>query len=239
MNTKIDRALIIRRLRVPESMEYAQMCADGCEKYNIPYEFIDGIEFMSSEDAMKAVGVWINPKQYEQARGRGVSTGNNNCHASHIKAWRRIVELDKPCVIFEHDVIVKGNICNIDIIEDAINIFGHKISNEAYYTPVDSIRKMVSIPESVGGHAYGLTPKTAQWFIDDAETNGVNINVDEWINKGCGKPLYITDPPQVVCWPRISTREWVDPDKKHQVLGATTIFGSSCTPLYRAGFRSL
>lgn len=234
---KVDRALIIRRLGVPESLQYADMCAEGCKKYNIPYEFLDGIEFLSSEDAMKAVGVFLSPEQYKQANGRGVSQGNNNCHASHIKAWRRIVELNKACVIFEHDVVVKGNICNIDIIEDAINIFGHRVNDPKIYNPVCGIKSMVRIPQSIGGHAYALTPSTAQWFITDAETNGVNINVDEWINKGCGKPLYITEPPQVVCWPRASTRERQKQNPEYKTLGHTTTFGSSYTELCRAGYR--
>ena len=236
---KVDRALIIRRLRVPESMEYAQMCADGCEQHGVPYEFIDAIEFMTSEDAFKEVGVWINPEQYKQARGKGVSAGNNNCHASHIKCWRRIVELDKACVIFEHDIVVKGNVCNVDIIDNAVNIFGHRIGDPNMYNPIGPIQRMLSIPQSIGGHAYELTPRTAKWFIDDAEKNGVNINVDEWINKGCGKPLFVTEPPQVVCWPRTSTREWTDPEKKHLFAGHTTTFGSSWTPGYNAGFKPL
>lgn len=233
---KVDRALIIRRLRVPESMEYAQMCADSCKKHGVPYEFIDGIEFMSSEDAMKAVGVFLSPEQHKQARGHGVSTGNNNCHASHIKAWRRIIELDKACVIFEHDVIVKGNVCNVDIVENAVNIFGHRIGNADNYNPVCPIKRMVSITQNIGGHAYAFTPNTAKWFVEDAETNGVNVNVDEWINHKCGKPLYITDPPQVVCWPRMSTREWQEEDKKYGTPGSTTTFGSSYTELCRAGY---
>lgn len=229
---KIDRALIIRRLRVPESMEYAKQCADSCDKYGVPYEFIDGIEFMSSEDAMKAVGVWLHPNNIKKK----VSQGNNNCHASHIKVWRRIVELDKACVLFEHDIIVKGNVCNVDIIDMAINIFGHKIQNESYYNPPGPITNMVKISKSVGGHAYALTPKTAKWFIDDAETNGVNINVDELINSTCGLPLYVTEPPQVVCWPRVSTREWIDPKNKRTFLGTTTIFSESSTPGWVSGF---
>lgn len=234
---KIDRALIIRRLQVPESMEYAQMCADSCEKHKVPYEFIDGIEFMTSEDAMNAVGVFISPEQYKQARGKGVSTGNNNCHASHVKAWRRIIEINKACVVFEHDVIVKGNICNIDIIEDAVNIFGHRINNVNNYNPICPIQRMVPIPQNIGGHAYAFTPNTAKWFITDAETNGVNINIDEWINSKCGKPLYITDPPQVVCWPRISTRERQDKDSNYGVLGHTSTFGSSYTTSCKAGYK--
>jgi GR25 family glycosyltransferase involved in LPS biosynthesis len=230
---KVDRALIIRRLQVPLSLEYAAMCAESCEKHSVPYEYIDGIEFMSSQDAMEAVGVWLHPDNVKKK----VSQGNNNCHASHIKCWRRILELDRACLILEHDVVVKGDVCTIDIIEDAINIFGHRINDHIRYEPVGPIEKMVRIPQSIGGHAYALTPNTARWFVEDAEKNGVNINVDEWINYRCGKPLYLTEPPQLVCWPRYSTREWIDPEKKRMTPGSTTTFGSSNTPGYLAGYK--
>lgn len=233
MSNKINKALIIRRLRVQESMEYAQMCADSCEKHNVPYEFIDGIEFMTSEDAMAAVGVWLHPDNVKKR----VSAGNNNCHASHIKAWRRMVEIGEPCLILEHDCVVKGNVCNIDLVDKAINIFGHRINDETRYDPIGPIQKMVKIPQSIGGHAYSFTIETAKWFIEDAEKNGVNINVDEWINHKCGFPLYITEPPQVVCWPRMSTREWTKEEQKRMEPGSTTTFGSSSTDGYMAGYK--
>jgi GR25 family glycosyltransferase involved in LPS biosynthesis len=232
---KVDRALIIRRVRVQESIEYANMCAAGCKKHGVPYEFIDGIEFMTSEDAMKTVGVWLHPNNVKKR----VSVGNNNCHASHIKAWRRIVELNKACVIFEHDMIVKGNICNVDIIDMAINVFGLRIGNSDMYDPVGPIKEMVSIPVSTGGHAYALTPTTAQWFIEDAEKNGVDINVDQLINTSCGLPLYLSDPPQAVCWPRMSTREWQKEGHKHMTPGSNTIDIRSTTQNYINGFKSL
>jgi len=232
MSNKVNKALIIRRLRVPESMEYAQMCADSCEEHDVPYEFIDAIEFMSSEDACDAVGVWLHSDNVKKK----VSTGNNNCHASHIKAWRRIIELDEPCLILEHDCIVKGNVCNVDIIDMAVNIFGHRIRDEKIYKPVSPIQRMVSIPQNIGGHAYAFTPNTAKWFIKDVEKNGMNVNVDEWINHKSGRPLFITDPPQVVCWPRTSTREWVKEEDKKLFMGHTTTFGSSYTPLCQQGY---
>tara|TARA_R110000772_G_C13307972_1_gene439576 strand:- start:5692 stop:6408 length:717 start_codon:yes stop_codon:yes gene_type:complete len=230
---KVNRALIIRRLKVPQSLEYAEACAKTCEQNNVSYEYIDGIEFMSSEEGFKAVGVWQHPNNIQKK----VSQGNNNCHASHIKCWRRIVELNEACLILEHDCLVKGDVCNIDIIEDAINVFGHRITGSNYYTPISPIVEMVKIPDSIGGHAYSITPKTAQWFIEDAETNGVNINVDELINKRCGLPLYITDPTQVVCHPRVSTREWIEEDNKREMHGSTTTFGSAYTDRYKRGLK--
>lgn len=231
---KIDRALIIRRLKVPSSMEYAQYCADSCEKYGIPYEFIDGIEFMSSEDAFKAVGTFIKPELI------GVGTdGHNNCHASHIKAWRRIVEIDKPCLILEHDAVVKGNVRNIDIPDMAVVTFGHRVGNENRYNPIGPIKSLVQIPRAMGVHACGLTPTTAKWLVEEAEQNGAGQNVDCWLimKRNSGLPLYVTEPPQVVCWPRVSTREWQEEDKQHQEMGSTWTFSDSLTPGWRAGFK--
>ena len=38
-------------------MEYAQFCAESCEKYNLPYEFVDAVEFLECREAFKSVGV--------------------------------------------------------------------------------------------------------------------------------------------------------------------------------------
>ncbi len=213
-------------------MEYAQVCAESCEKYGIPYEFIDGIEFMSSEDAFKAVGVLKRP-EYKSM------TGHDNCHASHIKCWRRIIELQKPCLILEHDAIVKGEVRNIDIPDMAVVTFGHRVGLPEMYEPIGPISKLVEIPRAMGVHACGLSPVTAQWLIDDIEKNGVGNNVDCWLimERQSGLPLYVTEPPQVICWPRVSTREWQDESKRRQEMGATWTFADASTPGWLAGFR--
>ena len=228
----IDRALIIRRRKVDTSMEYAQYCADSCERHGLPYEFIDGIEFMSSEDAFKAVGTYLRP-------GYTGMVGHNNCHASHIKAWRRLIEIGKPCLILEHDAVVKGDVRNIDIPDMSVVTFGHRVGLDTMYEPVSKIQKLVEIPKAMGVHACGLTPVTAQWIIDYIEKDGVGHNVDTWlmIERQCGIPLYVTEPPQVVCWPRVSTREWQDEQKRTQESGATWTWAESLTPGWTAGFR--
>jgi len=105
---KIDRALIIRRQGVELSKQYAADCAKSCEKHNLPYEFIDAVEFLECEKAFESVGAKTSPT-YKN------TMGNCCCHASHIKCWKRIVEIDKPCIILEHDAIVKGDVRNIEI----------------------------------------------------------------------------------------------------------------------------
>lgn len=231
---KIEKALIIRRLKVQSSMEYAQYCADSCDKFNIPYEFIDGIEFMSSEDAFKAVGTFLRP-------GYTGMVGHNNCHASHIKAWRRLVEIGKPCLILEHDAVVKGDVRNIDIPDMTVVTFGHRVGQVEMYTPTSPIKKLVEIPRAMGVHACGLSPITAQWILDYIDKEGVAHNIDSWlmIEKQSGLPLYVVEPPQVVCWPRVSTREWQDESKRRQEMGSTWTWAESSTPGWLAGFRAI
>ena len=197
---KIDRALIIRRLENEISMEYAKGCVESCEKHGLPYEFIDAVENVPCDEAFRSVGAKKNPR-YSNTQG------NCCCHSSHIKCWKRIIELDKACIVLEHDAIVKGNVRNIDIPDMAVVTFGHRVVNETDYNPVGPIERLKEIPRAIGVHAAGLTPKTAAWLWQDARDNGISVGVDKWLmmQRKSGLPLYVSEPEQVVCWARVST----------------------------------
>jgi len=200
---KIDKALIIRRLQVPLSMEYAQICAESCEKYNLPYEFIDAVEFLNCKKAFQSVGTYKNGNYH-------IRDGNCCCHASHIKCWKRIIELNKACIILEHDAVVKGNVCNIDIPDMATVTFGHRVGSIDDYSPPEEAYKLVRIKRSLGVHACGLTPISAKWLWEHARDNGVKAEVDHLLmmRPPTLLPLYVCEPPQVVCWERVSTSKF-------------------------------
>ena len=151
---KINRALIIRRLQVELSMQYAQMCADTCMEYDLDFEFIDAVEFLDCKNAFESVGV-KKQEHYNNTRG------NCCCHSSHIKCWRRIVELNEACIILEHDALVVGDVTNIDIPDMAVVTFGHRVSRRDDYFPPRPIQELVEIQRAIGVHACGLTPTTA------------------------------------------------------------------------------
>lgn len=197
---KIYKALIIRRLENEISMEYAEGCAKSCEEHGLPYEFIDAVEHVDCETAFKSVGAFKTPK-YSNTQG------NCCCHSSHIKCWKRIIELDKPCLILEHDAIVKGNVQTLDIPDMAVTTFGHRVANRDDYSPVKPAERFKKIPRAIGVHACGLTPKTAQWLWDDARIQGIHIGIDKYLlmQRKSGLPLYVCEPEQVVCWARVST----------------------------------
>ena len=242
---KIDRALIIRRLQVPLSIEYAQMCADSCEEHNLPYEFIDAVEFMSCEEAFESVGTFKHPDYEKNSNHKdGINDPHCNIHASHIKCWKRIVELDKPCIILEHDSIVKGDVRGIDIFDDTVTTFGHRVSMLDSYVPPSPAKELVKIKRAVGAHAYGITPKTAKDILDEIIINGVVQCVDQWLmmKTTSGLPLYVCEPPQVVCWPRVSTRNISQEEINTNITvekysSSYAIFRDSITPGWRKGIR--
>ena len=205
---KIDRALIIRRLGNDLSKKYAQLCAESCEKFNLPYEFIDAVEFLSCKEAFESVGAKLG-QNYNN------TMGNCCCHASHIKCWKRIVELDKPCIILEHDAIVKGRVQDIDIPDMAATTFGHRVIDVDEYEPVSRAKEFIEIKKSIGVHACGLTPTTAKWLWENARDKGVKIGVDRWLmmQRASGLPLYVCHPEQVVCWVRTSTSNMQNKDE--------------------------
>lgn len=232
--SRIDRALIIRRLGNDLSKKYAQGCAESCEQYNLPYEFIDAVEFLPCEEAFASVGAKKAPN-YDN------TMGNCCCHASHIKCWKRIIELDKPCLILEHDAIVKGYVHNIDIPDMAVTTFGHRVRDIDEYTPISRAKEFIEIPRAVGVHACGLTPKTAKWLWEHARDKGVNVGVDRWLMmaRASGLPLYVCHPEQVVCWARTSTskiqntNEQLKDSRKSSVVNYRDAF----SPSWEKGFR--
>ena len=224
---KIDRALIIRRLQVPISIEYAEMCANSCKDNNLPYEFINAVEFLSCDDAFKSVGTF-RQKEYTN------KDGHCNVHASHIKCWKRVIELNKACIILEHDTIIKGDVTNVDIPDNVITTFGHRVSELDEYTPPSPATKLVEIERSFGVHACGLTPTTAKTLLKATMDNGIFTGLDNllMIHKSSGLPLYVCEPPQAVCWTRISTIEI----NKGEFASNSTNFKESFTPGWLKGY---
>lgn len=197
---KVTKALIIRREGVQMSMDMAAGCAKSCDDHNLPWEFIDAVQFMEPQQAYKSVGSFMK-------RNWNPAEGNACCHSSHIKSWRRIVELNETCLILEHDSLVVGDCKTIDIPDMAAITYGFRVCGKDDYTPPGPAETLIELKRSVGVHACALTPVTAKWLLDDACQNGVTCGVDRWLfmSKASGLPVYCVDPPQAVCWVRGSS----------------------------------
>src|SRR6056300_1424566 len=174
---KIKKALIIRRLQVDASMKYAQECANSCENFDIPYEFIDAIEFMKADEAYKTVGTFINNyRDWEMTHDAHCC-----CHASHIKCWQHIADCGEACLVLEHDALVKGKIENVGIPDMSLVTFGLRVKNPDEYHPTTPFDKLIRIKNAIGGHAYAMTPNTAKFILDDIRTDGVNRCIDPYM----------------------------------------------------------
>lgn len=234
---KIEKALIIRRQRVEISKQYAEECAKSCEHHGLDYEFVDAVEFLPCEEAFKSVGAFKKP-DYKN------TMGNCCCHSSHIRCWDRIVELDVPCIILEHDALIVGDVKSINIPDMSVVTFGHRVKDKNSYKPKTGPQKLVQIPRSVGVHACGLTPTTAKWLSDDAKKNGVGVGVDRWLmmKRASGLPLYVCEPPQAVCWVRMSTSNFVEEDADKldtsKPRSSVSNYNESLTPGWHEGLKS-
>lgn len=205
----IKKALIIRRDGVEISKEYAQIAADSCSKHNLDYEFIKAVEFLPSKDAIESVGLKYNCNIKHNTYAC--------CTASHIIAFKRIIELNETCLILEHDALVLGDVKNVEIPDDAVVTFGFRVGSPTDYIPPGPATKVTKIENTTGTHAYAVTPTTAKTILNKLETNGVTCDIDQFLMIGrnyslnattpplSGLPLYVCDPPQVVCWVREST----------------------------------
>lgn len=228
----VDRGLIIRRDRVKISKEFAQDCADSCEKHNLPYEFIKAVEFLKPDEAFKSVGTFRTPNYNN-------TMGNCCCHSSMIKCWRRIIELQKTCLILEHDALIVGDVKTLDIPDMAVVTFGFRVKDIKHYKPIGPAEKLHKLNKSIGCHAYAITPKTAEWLVEDVEKNGVSVGVDRWLmmQTKSGLPLYACEPPQAVCWPRCSTSNFseTDVDKHYEAAPRGTVANYDVTPAWKKG----
>lgn len=192
---------------------------------------------MERDDAFASVGVKV--------KGNYRNTmGNICCHSSHVKCWQRIIEIDRPCIILEHDALIVGDVQSVEIPDMAVVTFGHRVSNRNDYSPPSKPTGLVEINRAVGVHACGLSPVTAKWLFEDARDNGIGIGVDRWLmmSKASGLPLYVCEPPQAVCWVRLSTSNFKpsEANREEDLKGHRTSvhnYKEALTPGWKRGLR--
>jgi len=205
----IKKALIIRRDGVELSKKYAQVTADSCSQYNLDYEFIKAVEFLPADKAIQSVGM--------QYKYRAKHSSQACCTASHILAFKRIVELNETCLVLEHDALLLGDVRQVEIPNNVVVTFGFRVGDPKDYVPPEAPKGILPIENSTGTHAYAITPVTAKTLLNKLETKGVTCDIDQFLMIGknynlsaktpplSGLPLYVCDPPQAVCWVRQST----------------------------------
>jgi GR25 family glycosyltransferase involved in LPS biosynthesis len=209
----VETCLIIRRDSNQRSQEYAKVCADSIERSNMTSEYIKAVENLNIDDAAASVGMKIDWKNAESLDNtisdheECKEMGNACCTASHIKALRRVVEIDKPCAILEHDAYVMRNFRNFDVPDDYLVFLGPRMRDTKTYIPKSRVRRLLTIPQAIGTHAYALTPVTAKKILDHLEDVGLVYGIDHYLfmNNESKIPIVAADPYPAICWSRQST----------------------------------
>lgn len=214
----VDTCLIIRREKNVRSMEYAKICADSIEKCNMKHEYVKAVENMEPNDAAASVGMKID---WELAGSLSntivehkecLEMGNICCTASHIKAFRRVIEIGKPCAILEHDAYVMRNFRNFEVPDDHVIFLGPRMRDLRTYIPKSRVRRLIQIPQAIGTHAYVITPKTAEKMVKHLEDVGMIYGIDHYLffSSESKLPIVAADPYPAICWSRESTMHEVE-----------------------------
>jgi hypothetical protein len=180
-----------------DSIKYANECLDSCKQYNIDAELYKGLMGYTNDQLKEIYG-------FSLGRSKDDSVFHKEYCATigHFLLWKKIAQSNKPCVILEHDAIIKQNYDNLTIKDNQIVFLGPRIvSNQDYIFPncdIDYIR----VNQFCGAHGYAITPKTAQYLIEQIEQkNHIRIPIDGLLGviNEFNLELIAVDPPHIVC----------------------------------------
>ena len=123
-------------------------------------EYIDapkGAEVLTTHPEYRACHRWLDPIER-----RPLTYGELACYAGHRDAWKRIVEIGKPCIVLEDDARLsapldkhgfKGEVCYLggrEMREPSITVDGWRSADYVYhcvairYTPRGSCHALAS-----------------------------------------------------------------------------------------------
>lgn len=200
-----EKAYIIR-ISDPRSRRYAEDAAKSCERVGIPYEFFDGVENKTAYDAwmhcpfpVKMVGVYKSDKVDKAACAT----------VSHAMLWHRISTRKEVAVVLEHDALMLHPV-TVHIPDNMLVALGYKLQDPTRYdhTSAGSPTRLQTIEGHEGAHAYALTWNTAATLLNELNTVGANLPIDNTFflkMRRTKVPLSIADPTPAVGWIREST----------------------------------
>lgn len=200
-----EKAYIIR-ISDPLSQQYADDAAKSCERVGLPYEFFDGIEGKTAYNAwmqcpfpVKMMGVYKSHKIDKAACAT----------VSHAMVWHKISTRKEVAVVLEHDAIMLHPV-TVHIPDNMIVTLGYKLQDPARYNHIDagSPIRTINIEGHEGAHAYALTWNTATFLLNELNTIGANLPVDNTFflkSRRTKVPLSIADPTPAIGWIRQST----------------------------------
>ena len=228
----IPSKVYIIRISDPLSQEYAKTAAESCEKLNMNYEFIEGVENMNASDAWGLLKVKTKGKTPTSKTKHISSDTKASCATvSHILTWEKMIEDKVGCaVILEHDALMLHK-PEINIPDNIIAVLGYKVTDPNRYDHVKAgpPKSIQDIKYHNGAHAYAITLQTAKNLIEEIRVRGSFGAIDNayfMSNRKTRVPIGIVDPTPSIGWVRKSTI-WKSP------VGVNSKFINSFEQNYR------
>jgi hypothetical protein len=163
------------------SVDLANRCLDSCKKINQKAELYEGFDGTENElkipEHLKNQNwyKWLKVTDYQQ------SLSEVACSLSHISLWVKCMELDRPIVILEHDVIMIKSYKKHQIY----NGIGYLGSIEYLRSP-ELINNRVPMYSSINknwnfinrAHAYSIDPAVARKLFTCVLSRGIYESLD-------------------------------------------------------------
>lgn len=214
----------ILRIKDKRSEEYAQHCANSCDKVGLAWEYFQGFQNMKGAYAWSRTGINVTmsegrPRDFPKPTDpippvNKLTVGEiaECCTAGHAAIWKKIADSDLDVgVVLEHDALMLHNIDTLNIPDGYIVVLGYKTSEPGRYDHVKAgpPKSLIGINGHEGAHAYAMTKKTAQMLVNEIETVGRLGCVDNAyfiLNQRKSQiPLAIANPTPAIGWLREST----------------------------------
>jgi len=105
-NVDIENAYIITIKNHTRSEERSKRCQDSCDKVGMNYQVWDAYNGLGDTIVEPDHSKNNNFMGMLKITDHYLTKGELACALSHISLWARCVEIDRPIVILEHDVVV-------------------------------------------------------------------------------------------------------------------------------------
>lgn len=182
-----------------DSINYANDCLESCKQHNIDAELYKGLKGYTNDELKHMFGFTLG-----RDPGDAIYHKEYCATLGHFMLWKKIAQSDAPCVVLEHDVIVKQNYDGIIVKDNQLVFLGPRITHRDDYQFPESSRPIdyLKVNQFCGAHGYAITPKTAQHLISQIELrNHIRIPVDGLLGVAneFNLDLIAVDPPYLVC----------------------------------------
>jgi GR25 family glycosyltransferase involved in LPS biosynthesis len=186
------KAFVIRKEGDSTSENFADECITSAKQFNILVEKFSGV-YSNQKAVLAELG--IDP--YEKMKPiYKENISHIGCFLSHYLLWVKCLELNEPCLIFEHDAVMIR-----PLPDNVLDLFTHRLVLDAYAHPYkvedptavyeeklkDETATLVEYPmqpwEAVkwgflkhhyarGAHGYIMKPEGAKQLIDSVKKHG-------------------------------------------------------------------